>query len=774
MIGTGASNATGGLTFLPELGPGLILLSAAILLALSLRIPRRAAAVGPLVFRLIAIGALVTVAFNPSTFHPAPMSEQKPGVVILLDQSLSMSLTDAPCEGEVRSRYDAARTLWLEPAKLDALSARADVRLLSFDERIEGADATQIAAGLPDGETSRIARAVQSVLGAASEGDDVTDVLLLTDGIDTDGSTFEDLGTQASAAGIRVNSVAVGSETRPTDVIVTASPASPFVYDGQPTTISVRLRQTGLSNRPVRLELRDGGPDGAVLHRETLLLDPSRPVTETTFEVVPTVDEASGDSLTVRSYHVRAEPIDGEADETNNERYVFMQVASDRIKVAVFEAEPYWDTTFFIRAMREDPQVEVTTVIGLGRVQAKGRERVRAQVTRYVPDALDGREETDLPIPLSEDALNAFDVIVLGRGIHLFFPGEDAGRLARFVTERGGSLIMLRGPATELDAPPDSLAGRAGLELEAISPLSWGYETYRGSKLYRTDAGRRETALDFERFGSSDVVLRELPDMLSATEVKREKALSVVWLRQSSDRTDGTAAVSHMSVGRGRTLAVLTDGMWRWAFLPPSLAEYSSVYAMFWSRTIRWLALGGDFLPGQSVSLNADQVTVSPGDPVTLAVRTRFVEETAFDPTLRVIGPDGSIRAVDLAGDGPGAAQQTGVFVPDQEGVYEAVLLTPGIAPERLSTRFAAYDTRVELLDTVSRRDELAALARVSNGRAFGLEEFNAFLDQIEDEVATRRSQGRMVAAWDRPWVFAVIVLLLATDWIWRRRIGLA
>src|SRR5690606_25356870 len=88
---------------------------------------------------------------------------------------------------------------------------------------------------------------------------------------------------------------------------------------------------------------------------------------------------AEARSTRIEGYQVVATPVPlpGETESElqdvylgNNSRWVFLQVSTDRIKVAMFEGEPYWDTKFLARVLREDPQVELTSIYSLasGRV----------------------------------------------------------------------------------------------------------------------------------------------------------------------------------------------------------------------------------------------------------------------------------------------------------------------------------------------------------------------------------------------------------------------
>ncbi|MEQ8850655.1 MAG: vWA domain-containing protein [Phycisphaerales bacterium] len=757
--------------FAPPVGMGLIIMAVLVLAVLAfIRLPQRWA---PWLLTLMRVAAIVGIAVllaNPSSISRDPSGDTLPRLTVLLDASGSMSLEDAVHDADACSRLDALRHGWLTQSRLTQLAEYAEVRLFTFDDRIRALSAAAVGDVEADGDATRIARCVATLVDAISERSDAGDrpVLILTDGVDTDGRDYEQIAPLARASDAPISAVVAGADQRPPDVIVSAAPESPLIYEGQDASIEVRLRQTGFDHHPVRLTVRRDGPEGEVLHRETTLLGGSGESRRMDIAVTPDRVGEDGAGPEVLAYYIATEPLDGESDIENNGRHVFMQVASERIKVLVFEGSPYWDTKFLISALRSDPQIELTSVLGLGRERHAGRVIPRVQVTRSVAGVEPSAEETIAP-PTSERDLFAYDVVVLGRRIDAFFPGDEAERLVRFVTERGGSLLLLRGPAVDPDHDPVAAA-----HLDLVSPVTWGAETLAGGRLVRTDAGRLEPSLNFDRLGASDAVITELPEMRAVTRVEAEKALSVVWMRAGGDEPADPAALAHMNVGRGRSMAVMTDGLWRWALLPPSLAEYEDVYGLFWARTMRWLALGGDFLPGQSVSLTLDDVTVEPGEPVVVRVRTKFVDADIFRPELRVVDPDGATHTLNLTSRSTNSNEYRAAFTPLLEGPHEVILDTPGMTPDRLSTRFGVYDTRIEYLETASRTEDLERLADQSGGRLYAPDEFDAFIADLDSRRAAAAAEGVLQPVWMRPWLFAVVAGLLAIEWIGRRRIGLA
>src|SRR5205085_10654200 len=118
-------------------------------------------------------------------------------------------------------------------------------------------------------------------------------------------------------------------------------------------------------------------------------------------------------------------------------------------------------------------------------------------------------------------------------------------------------------------------------------------------------------------------------------------------------------------------VALVGQGLWRWAFLPPELKDYATCYDDFWTQLIRWLVSQSDFLPGQEVSLRTDRTSYSPGDTVNVLAFARGRSVTQLPP-LRITAPDGRVSSIHLGKAGGAQADFTGSFRPKQPGEYVA------------------------------------------------------------------------------------------------------
>src|SRR5690606_14305778 len=152
-----------------------------------------------------------------------------------------------------------------------------------------------------------------------------------------------------------------------------------------------------------------------------------------------------------------------------------------------------------------------------------------------------------------------------------------------------------RGRPVELGTPQGAAVWE---RLGPLSPISWADELVRGAPLELTPEGQAQSPLDLGPLGAEDW-LAELPGALATVRRHDDRSLASIWLRQRplDPDTPAAAAVAHQRVGRGQVLAILSQGLWRWAFLPPDRSGLDAVYPTFWTRTIRKLAQSPDLLP---------------------------------------------------------------------------------------------------------------------------------------------------------------------------------
>ena len=740
----------------------IVVLGLALAWGLVTALARRPAAAA--VLALLRAGALVVVVWllaGPMLDETPQRAPTPPRVVLLADTSASMARADCGDGGEEVSRLTALRRTWLAPPFIDALRRGADVRVLAFDERTRPLPATSGDDAAANGAETRLFEALEQ---AATQDDGDSgggDVLVLSDGHDTQRGV--DLQAVARLAQLRwrVHAVPVGRPDTSPDVALTAWADADYVMQGQPVTIHASVTQRGFTGQAAAVDLLE---EGRLIQSRPIAFHGDAPV-QVAFEVRPESDAAT--PTMVRGYEVVVRPEPGGPEEShadNNDRWVFVQVTRERMRVLLLEGQPYWDTRFLARTLAADPQVDLTSVF-----QTSGqRTLVRRSVAGVERDA----GEAGTVVPRSAVELAPFDVVILGRGIEAFFPGEQAVALVDYVQGRGGALVLARGRPFVDDA-------RAAELTAGLAPVEWGRGVTDELALRVTAEGRR-SPLVAGPSPAVGAVITHLPGLVAATRVERARAAAVVLLEQRTSGGGGAAtpmaALAYQSAGAGRVLAVLGDGLYRWAFLPTKLAEYDSAYALFWARALRWLAAGGEFLPGQSVSLQLDRLATQPGEPVSVTVTTRYATDEPLEATLTATGPGGDVQTLQLTQPLAQEPRYTATVTPRGRGVYRVELVAsgePGQPTITASARLAVYESSVETADTSARPEVLRAVAQTGGGRVWSVDEPEALLRYVEDAAAARRVEPRSDYAFSRPIAAVLIVGLLMLEWIGRRRAGM-
>lgn len=700
---------------------------------------RRERAPWSALLRIIGLAGLAWLLLGPSQSQPGKSAnDARPRLSILIDTSASMAEVDSQGrDGEpLVSRLDALRQSWLSEERLEALRQNADIQLIAFDEQTRAAAGSDL---LATGESTHLYQAI-------SQADsDLT--LILSDGHDTSRSSVTPDTTIAG----RLYAVPVGTTRSAPDLSIQAWTDSDRLFEDQSTTLTAVLAHRGFAGQQAIVELLHNGERAEL---RTVTLD--QPSTTLRFDISPPLE--TGRTVQAHHYTARVRLAQGEEAYTdNNAEDVFVQVSRGRIRVLLLEGEPYWDTRSLARLIGSHPRFDLTAVFGFG---DQRKTRVLGQ---------ENEQDTE---PAA--ALSRYDIIVLGRRVDRLVDRDFAKRLDQY-TRNGGAVVFARGRPFD----PSSVNGQAALDaIDPISPVAWGEPVVAQMrvKLGQGNSPRGPLA-DLQ----DQSVLSNLPGMIAATRIDGRKTASLVLLEQSSGAdTPAMAALTTLRVGSGVSMAVLTEGLWRWELLPGVAADSlasESVYGVFWIRALQWLASGGEFLPGQNIAIEADRLALQPGERVTLRVSTRYVETQGLN--LRLIASDaqGNTHAVPLAASNtPGS--YTASFTPDTTGVVTLSLTTPRrddlIDPDRpLSTRIAVIDRSPERRDTSAKPDLLKQLTEPTGGRCLGLDEVQPILDDLQSLQAARGAQDVVDYDFNTLPAFAWIAGFFGLHWILRRRSGL-
>lgn len=755
----------------PEVSPLHIFAGAAVLVVLSIVAyartwsGRRKANTFLLVMRLAVIAAIATLLMGPSNIAPRTGENSRPQLTVLLDASGSMLTDDCSRERKPQSRIDCALGQWLSSQQRQKLSDIYDVRFMSFSGEVSplsDAALSRPGAELATGRATNLAQCVsKAILDLPGQSRDWA-VLVLSDGHDSGDVPLQSAALLGRARNCPIHAVCLGGQGVQPDQALAAMCKEEYLLAKEPGQIIAKVYQVGYNDKKATVRLHADGHDDA----KTVEFKGQPSVTVS----FPIAEAKAG----LYEYKVSVDPLPGETELGNNAQSVFCQVTDQKIKVLLLEGEPFWETKFLAQSLRKDPGVELTQIT---RVSNRKQESVITNVAGG-PSAGGAVAAEKVELPKTAEEFAKYDVMILGKGIEQLYEPAVAQLLPDFVSRRGGSIVFVRGQAYD----PETPAGRQmGRDLAVIEPVVWGRGYLHNMSLSLTADGRGSPCFRFAGL-TQDVTeaVGAMPGFAVMPVVEREKVSAVVLATDvppGAARGAGTAGgqpgIVQMKYGRGQVIAILGEGLWRWSLLAPDMKAYDSVYDEFWSNTIRNLAMGSDFLPGQTVCLKIGRSSVRLGDPVMMEAVFKTAPSGAAAGQVKVTltGPDGKSQDVPVAA---ATGRVQGSFTPRQTGVYRAMLETPGMNPPRQEKRFSVFDVNFERLQTAANPEAMRLLAEQSGGLFFPAgSPAGGLPEALAKHQESRGVLPQVNFLWDKAPILVVLLVWMGAEWLGRRRAGL-
>jgi uncharacterized membrane protein len=696
---------------------------------------RRAALV---CLRALTLLLLAICLLRPVRVIP-PAGDADAVVAVLLDASRSMSLSDV----DGQPRIDVARQL-LQQIR-PALQQRFRTEVWTFGDGLARLETERVSATQRHSDLSGALRAIRERYRERR----VAGVLVFSDGGDT--------GTRDAAAAVEdgavpVYAVGVGAPQVDSDLEVQDVSAGEVALAESSVDLTVAAISRG-SAAPFDIRILENGQPVDV-RRVTPAADGS-PV-RAVFTVAPPRHTAA-------VYTVEIPSAAGELVGDNNRRSVLVEPPGPRRRILMIEGAPGFEHAFIKRALTTDSGIELDSVV------RKGRD-ARGDATYFVQ--ADGARAPRLAtgFPQERAALYGYDAVILANLESDALSRGQLQMLADFVDTRGGGLLVL-------GARSFAQQGYAGTPLDEVLPLQL---TGRGSGVVRASAadGPR-LAVRLTSDGMSHPVMRinGTPDDTQ----KRWTALpalagvaSLGALRPGAEAlalvngSDGfRPLVAVQRYGQGRSMVFAGEASWRWRMQMPSTDRS---YEMFWRQAGRWIAAGAPPRVSTGVLTAGDART-------TIAVDVRADDFTPIgdaDVPLRITHPDGRVEETSARVEDTRTGRYTAEFTFDAPGIYR-VAASARRAGDALGTHerwLLVGGSELEMADPRLNADVLRRVA-VASGGAYVSAADAGRLPELLAAAAAAPASPRMAELWHTPWVFMALVLMLAAEWILRRRWGL-
>lgn len=737
-------------------------------------------------------------------------------IAILADNSQGMSIKDS---GQALSRGQVLKDLLTTEKRTwqPELEEIFQVRRYQFDTRLQFVkDFGELAF---DGRASSIGGALQA-LAERFRAQPMAGVLLFSDGNATDLTE----GTLQLSGLPPVFPVLVGSDAPIKDVALQKVTVTQTAFEDAPVTIQAAVAATGYAGAEIAAQLVE-----FVDHSGTNATE--RPAGEST-QTAPTDGEPIAfrfqvrpEKSGIRFYKLRVSPAkeveafvrpeaSSEATLANNVSVITVDRGRGPHRVLYVSGRPNWEYKFFRRAIEEDDQVQLSALIRIAKREPKMEFRGHAgessnplyrgfnnqspeEAERYDqpvirPIAPNEEEFTRLRggFPKTAEELFRYHAVVLDDLEAEFFNHDQMILLQKFVSERGGGLLMLGGQESFHEGH------YARTPIGEMLPIYLDRPAERvPSAGYRFNLNREGWLQPWARLRSTELDekkrLVEMPSfqVLNLAGGLKPGAIPVASVSDGTGKSHPALVVQRY--GNGRTAALLVGDMWRWGLKDD---ESHKDMDKAWRQTVRWLVAD---VPERIEAEIADK----PSDPdQAVLVRVR-VRDEKFQPmenaavTLTVHPVGGAVPPTPSSAGATGAspagipgpvrlpaepvASEPGVYqatyIPRQTGGYvvQAVVTNEvGAEAGRGEAGWSSDPAAAEFRSLKPNRALLEEIAARTGGElvpAGRLEAFASTLPQRKVPVA----ESWTLPLWHQPAVFLFALACFIGEWGLRRWKGM-
>ena len=696
-----------------------------------------------------------------------------PTVVVLVDQSGSMGTVDGAAQSESPfakrlataqlgdpTRLNLAKLLLLEDNarrlrridrryKLAVFAVATSAMPVSGDMATRMAALRELTADAPESAATRLGAAVRQVL-AELKGSPPAALVLVTDGITTDGQTLSDAAEVAARKGVPIFTIGVGHDEPARDVELADLLVDDVVFAGDMVSFEATLVASGLAGETATICLREKGKE-AVLAETTATLGEDRQPTKIRLPFRPPVP---GDF----EFTLDVTPLEGEQQLENNAQSRLVSVREEKVRVLLLASTPSYEYRFLKHMLERDSTVDV-----------------RVLLQDADPDYAVIDQSALQVFPVRKEDLFGYDVLI--------FDDVDLRRLTRstlanlreFVMEKGGGLVWIAG---ERYAPQQfrEIAGIAPLLPFASSTGGLGDGVAVDGFVVRpTDLGQASAAMQLgDRPLETAKIWRDLPPLYWLLEIGETKPAARVLAEHPSRIGLGGRKLPVFVlqyVGAGKVLFHATDETWRWRF------RVGDVYfARYWVQSLRRLARSKLLGSERGVELTADRQTYRRGEPARF--RVRFFDDRlapADDDAVRVVVEQAGQkrRPITLRRSSAGRGVFEGTLSGLATGRYHVLLVRPTVEGRAPTADFRVLAPPGEFERLELDVEELQSAADISHGKFYRFADAADFVDDLPEGRQVPIEELPPEVLWNRWWMIGLLVTLLISEWVLRKRYGM-
>jgi uncharacterized membrane protein len=682
--------------------------------------------------RLLAVAILIAFALNPSLIA-TQVHRLSAGIAIVVDTSDSMGQRNV--EGQA-TRLEKVRALLTEgqPPLLRSLGDKYDVSVYGLSDSLrplEFGDLARLTAGGNEGD---IAEALKSLSAKNSVA------VLFSDGnLQWNSSQGQQLSTLT---------VAMGNPEVYRDILITKVNAPALAFRGREVVIDATVKSYGFAGVTLPVLLQDSGKLLAAKDMR-LQTDPAELTTSLSF--VP--GELGRKDLTISIPRQVGENIF-----TNNQINLTINVVRDKARILMVSGSPSMNYRFMRVALKSDPSIDLLSFVIL---------RTPSDILNVPP-----HEQSLIPFPVETlflKELNTFDLLIFDNFNYALFLSFDYLESIRSFVESGGGFALIGGPNVHNEgrdrlSPIGDMLPFRFVEEEFYrrdSPVNLRL-TRAGAEhpLMRVSDDVGEVADDLMRFWQQLPPLDgiNLFEVKGSAEVLLESADGIAW-----------PILTAAHYRKGRVVVIASDYAWKWYMGMVASGKGNQFYLRLVHRMVRWLTKDPGLDPVQII---LPEMAVAAGQEID--VRIRYHGEARYPRSdaavsFSVFNPQG-VKIPSQLKPTAKTGEHLVSFHPRRGGIYRIRVETPSGNLEESIIVAGPLDS----LDAAPDHDQLKNIAASTGGKYLApeddlLSEIEAYARNTEKKFI----EEKHLPIWATPFVMAVVLALLSSEWYFRRRWGL-
>ncbi|MCI0684284.1 MAG: VWA domain-containing protein [Gemmataceae bacterium] len=671
-----------------------------------------------------------------------------------------------------------------------------------------------------EGTESRLGTALRQVIDQY-RGAALSAVVMLTDGVTTRDETIGQVGEYAAQKAIPLFFVGIGDDHEVRDLKLHDLVVDDVVYLNDRVVFEARMTGKGYKKDSppfsVLLKVKENDGKETILDRVPVKVNPQGKAER--FRLAHKVDKVGRKQFIIEIEAPKPQP--GEKNQhpvTPRLERTIEVIDAKMIKVLYVEGQPRYEFRYVKFLLeRESPDAKKNKSVDL---------------KTYLVDADPDFAQTDktaLPaFPPTQAELSQFDVIILGdvdaaklgmqnmQNLVDFVRGEDAK--GKKLGKGGGGLLLIAGalynPHSYKDTP-----------LKDVIPIEPGTRPVEGPvhdkklRLELTPMGRMHPVFRFSSNDNDNMgIMQRLAPLYWWSGGYRLKPLAEVLAVHPELKGDPRDPAGHdgrlplvvqQFVGAGRSLFFGFDETWRWR-----LREDEVHFNNFWIQTVRYLARARP----TRTDLRLDRQTpYRLGEPIKVTVR--FPDSTPIPgitdtkapkgevkvvveyrpPAKQDVQPEAEVQTIQLAKLEGSWGTFEHVLGRTREGKYRFRLMAPDVSKFQPDGEKPSAEATVELppgeLDRLRMNQlEMTQAAEATQGKFFSVTDADDLVSELPSGfqiavgsgasasssggVAEFQPGGRVslgspmpaVKLWNQWWIFAIIMFLLTSEWLLRKR----